>query len=735
MRLLKIICAAAMLGLLCRSAVAFSLGGPPPDGDADSYQVEGLGYLFDGDIATPKNIGEEYRRNVPILYYTMDANFLNYFGSNGIHAVDSAMGVFNNLTNVSRYSADLSEFPLNSQEVNFRAEALSLRDLKSYTMGHMTEQLGLHSPVRWVWALRARDEIDGCPDFVQYFVIKRNYDPVPSLLSDFQMSSYVNGILYSYFIYEDCGDGDLPDSDAIEFPVDPLSSQYTAVADYVSPLYFGLGAGGYYTGLTRDDVGGLRYLLRTNNINLESSGLTTVQFVTNFNANLLISTLDFGVFLQQARTNSAAVLVTLYPGLVITSTTNDFVNVVTTNITASFTNFPTAPATAPASIVFTTNRITNVLEVFVHTFANVVTNEVFTHAIVTTETISFNSSPYAPWPSFTLTTNRTHRLIQQPGGDFFILPPGLCAADIVRSQLTTVIPTITPIIIGTNTGGATNVGPFVQTTVTYFTNHQLVYHAVTCPADTVSSRQGIDRIRFVRRDFDSLLGQFFYPITNTYTLIELTNNRLVSQRIERVVTQPDFLFTAEDTMGDDQADDGSLLSRRSINYDTTARPVGLAGPGTIEIPTTITLNKGAPVWGNGVIGILLTNVTGNENTQFPLWIWGSFDGSTNPPVVYPNGTSITNLENMLLMSVFPTTLPDGQVGAGYNTSFSGTGGQPPYTWAFAGNSPGLPGGLSLSPGGQVSGIPVSAGTYDFVIQMTDTTSRFVEVPITITINP
>ena len=45
------------------------------------------------DIA-PKNIGEEYRRNTPVMYYTFDANFLDYFGSNGVAAVDSAFTHF-----------------------------------------------------------------------------------------------------------------------------------------------------------------------------------------------------------------------------------------------------------------------------------------------------------------------------------------------------------------------------------------------------------------------------------------------------------------------------------------------------------------------------------------------------------------------------------------------------------------------------------------------------------------
>ena len=49
----------------------------------------------------------------------------------------------NNLTNVSSYSTDLSEFPLDSRHVNYQAQALGLFDLKSFTLGALTEQIAM----------------------------------------------------------------------------------------------------------------------------------------------------------------------------------------------------------------------------------------------------------------------------------------------------------------------------------------------------------------------------------------------------------------------------------------------------------------------------------------------------------------------------------------------------------------------------------------------------------------
>ena len=90
----------------------------------------------------PHNLGEEYRWNNPVLYYSFDQSFLDYFGSNGVAAVDAAMAVFNSLSNVDFYSSDLHEFPLEESRVNYTASALHLFDLKSAVMELVIERLG-----------------------------------------------------------------------------------------------------------------------------------------------------------------------------------------------------------------------------------------------------------------------------------------------------------------------------------------------------------------------------------------------------------------------------------------------------------------------------------------------------------------------------------------------------------------------------------------------------------------
>ena len=97
--------------------------GPVANG-GDAWQVTLIGYnplttdtavpwLTDGLLAGPKNLGEGYRRNTPVMYYTFDPSFGDYFGSSGELAVEQAFDILNSLTNVDSYSAYLSEFPLN----------------------------------------------------------------------------------------------------------------------------------------------------------------------------------------------------------------------------------------------------------------------------------------------------------------------------------------------------------------------------------------------------------------------------------------------------------------------------------------------------------------------------------------------------------------------------------------------------------------------------------------------
>ena len=78
--------------------------------------------------------------------------------------------------------------------------------------------------------------------------------------------------------------------------------------------------------------------------------------------------------------------------------------------------------------------------------------------------------------------------------------------------------------------------------------------------------------------------------------------------------------------------------------------------------------------------------------------------------------------------VLPTNVPAGTVGVTYpTTTFTATGGTPPYT--FTVSSGVIPGGMSLSSSGVFSGVPTTVGEYIFTVLATDNIGSTGSVPI------
>jgi hypothetical protein len=238
-------------------ALAFTIWGP-----AESWQTPAMDYLTrpvygTSELGGPKEFGEGSRLNVPIITYACDFTFLSYFGTDGAKAIDAAFNVLNAVPPASTIS--LSKYNTDGiEQVNYSAQAMGLVDLKSTMLAAMLEHMGLLGETH-VFDLRNRVSTPATCVF-QYYVINRNYDPVT-----FNPSYYVNGRLYSYYILELCPA--VQTGDAVETLVDATAvpSTYTAVATKEAILNGGI----YYTTLSRDDVGGLRYLYRRDNFNNE----------------------------------------------------------------------------------------------------------------------------------------------------------------------------------------------------------------------------------------------------------------------------------------------------------------------------------------------------------------------------------------------------------------------------------------------------------------------------------
>lgn len=737
---------AGLLAVGVQSAPAFSLLGP-----FDTWQVSQLSYntrfddfnegpagYSDPPVGGPMNLGEEFRWNIPVLNYAVDQSFLDFFGAKGVAALEQAVAILNSLTNVDSYSANLAEVPEAATRINYRAQALGLLDLKSATLHALVEQLGLADPVRYTWCLRGRALLPGaaCPVY-DYLVIKRNFDPLT-----WEPTTYVNGTLYTYRIAEFCPVVD--QAEAFEHRVDPLQTFYTAVA---SPGVFD---GAFFTGLTRDDVGGLRYLLRTNNVNREDAPLGTTLLsggLPDTTARQLLSTSNLATLVFESFTNAPAVLVTRFPGLLLASTNAvTYTNVVQTNVFAYFTNPPTAPAYV-FYLVLATNYSTNIEPRYHVTFANVRTNQYFTNGPVTTQDISVSPAPFAPPLSGLLATNiqTSTEIVSFVNGDYYLVPQGICDYRIVSTQLITMIPVTNTITVGTNVAGATNVNGqfFTRQTVSYFTNFTFVVDPIFCPSNAASAvayQQGIGKVSFARQSYDSLLGQFFQPMTNTFSLNMVTNNQIYVRRFERPLVQPDILFSADDLVTAPTAWPIFVEPHsHGINHNTNNALPGLPGPGLIEPIKLLVFNKVGPTYeNNGPVYL-------DEPSNVPSFVWGSFDGSTNPPVIYPSGTSIAAYEQSVLMEVTSSPLPNGNVGSFYSVQLEGSGGEAPYTWSLAPGSGPLPPGLGefsaacgcwvVPADGGIYGTPTTAGTYSFTVRMTDNGARSVTRDLAIVIAP
>jgi len=277
--------------VLSQHASAFSLIGAP-----DASQVTELGYFANGnggrtfsqqgDLGGPRNLGGEFRWSTPVITYGFDATFIDFFGAEGVAAVQKAFAILNALKPASQMSAGLGEFPLKTSGVNFAAQRLHMYDVKSFTLSIMMEQLGLAAPERYVWCLKQRVTVNNINNFL---VFNRNYDPVSQ-----NYSPFVNGTRYSFVV----GQFTLPDGtvyyDTRKVAIDAAEPNLTVVAlngiaggilgidDRVKRMVSynsgnvegtaGIGAWGlYFSGLTRDDAGAIRYLLDPRNKNYESA--------------------------------------------------------------------------------------------------------------------------------------------------------------------------------------------------------------------------------------------------------------------------------------------------------------------------------------------------------------------------------------------------------------------------------------------------------------------------------
>jgi hypothetical protein len=646
------------------------------------------------------NLGEEYRWNSPVITYTYDESFLNYFGSNGVVAIEKAMGILNAIPPASTISTNyppasasennLWNYPVRPDRFHPRAYNDRILDIKSYALAELYGFMGLGNPEDSAFQLEFGS------------VTLRNWDPI-----SYGPSKYVNGTLLSWVV--------LGATNAQPFPIDVTKPIITlaGTTDHRVPR---LDEGKYLVAPTRDDIGGYRYLYRKDNFNMEGLPPFTYQVMTNEPnlTNPAIFSVDLRWFCKESRTNTPAsfrqfvatnqwwgsVVTNLnIPPLLILKTNVAWEMGWTTNVTPYLTNFPWTPIGQPATLVYVTNKFRTFQPSYDYIFGNVITN---IHVPAAESEVLYRSwevVPNAPlWSvigAVPTTTNYTTTVINDdcPHGEIIILPATNVAGYHFTDMQFEVVNTLTNLLTGTNNlanpggalpgqggglgagGGAiTNFVGVMEDEVWQSTNHAYLAFPIVLQTNTMLLG-GIDKIRYVRMQGDSLvttnysanrfLKDYRFPSLEeqTFTYIipnssqAATNAALPSYQYEvdyvtegvrktgtfiKFFTQPDILFSAMNAPPTVTSTNvpPAAIDNNAINGLQT---LGLNGPGVIQA-------SGNMVIGFNKIGIhwdLDPTFFLNEENQEPGWIWGHYDGSMGEPMVFPDSQTIRDLERQI----------------------------------------------------------------------------------------
>ncbi len=165
------------------------------------------------------------------------------------------------------------------------------------------------------------------------------------------------------------------------------------------------------------------------------------------------------------------------------------------------------------------------------------------------------------------------------------------------------------------------------------------------------------------------------------------------------------------------APSGTLFPDQNGNITAVFEVLG-DDPNNVEqfdIPFTINYSNGAPGLHSisASAGLAPVSTIGGEDPAAPL------------PRFNIGPTTL----QVSVLSISPTSAPQGSVGSPYSTLFTATGGTGPYTWSATG----LPSGLTMTTSGILSGTPVAPGTTQIMISVTDATgsSNSIQLPLTI----
>ncbi len=211
---------------------------------------------------------------------------------------------------------------------------------------------------------------------------------------------------------------------------------------------------------------------------------------------------------------------------------------------------------------------------------------------------------------------------------------------------------------------------------------------------------------------------------------------------------PPYTFSVTGTLppGTTLAADGTLsgtpTTPGTYNFSVAVNDSVQSQPGSRNFSLTVNTSAltATATLGNGQVGVAYTGQIGatGGTPPYTFAVSGLPDGlsfangsvSGTPTTAGQSTVSVTVTDSAKATATqsFPITiaaagltvttgsLPDGTVNVAYSASLAASGGSGKYSWTVSG----LPGGLSATPAGAISGTPTTAGTFSVSATVTDT---------------
>jgi len=302
------------------------------------------------------------------------------------------------------------------------------------------------------------------------------------------------------------------------------------------------------------------------------------------------------------------------------------------------------------------------------------------------------------------------------------VPPGLTFVDatgvLSGTPTTTVGSPFTFTVTATDSVGTTE---FIDYTIAISPAPPLTFTPATVPDGTVGTAYVTQTI---------IASGGVAPITLTHTgnvppgLTFVDATGVLSGTPTTTVGSPfTFTVTATDSVGATEFIDYTIAISPPLALTILPASVPNGTVGTPYITQNFTTNGGIPPVtlthsGNVPPGLTFVDATGvlsGTPTTAGTFVFDVTATDSVPTSVTQTYTVV--ISNAPTITVNPPTLPNGALTVPYNQTITAMGGTGSITFGISAGA--LPGGLTLSPAGLLSGTPTATGPFTFTIQATD----------------